>query len=489
MSAVEAESKPPTGMKVVSTHEGQNGPQNNTPSGEESGASDPSRRNSEIKPDNDENFVDNDNFDDDEGKNDEGGGRERRKIEIKFIQNKARRHITFSKRKHGIMKKAWELSVLTGTQVLLLVVSETGLVYTFTTPKLQPLVTQSEGKNLIQACLNAADTPGEDAPNDGESDQPANSTLPNPEAQNLAQHHAQIVAMRKRQESTHEMEVRSRPQHRSPNGSLVDGQSPQPGMPSGPPGAVPGFAPNGTAAAPPGALPNSLNPHNMPAAPQGMPNQPSGAMGNPPMAQAQAQAQAMAANGMSGPMMPQGYKLPAQYGYPGYPFNPMNQQFGLQGVPYPGQMPPTFDPMALLSMQQQQQQQQQSGQPQQQQQPQQQPAGSAQPGQPPTAVPSPVPAPQHAAQAPQVSAQSDGQYGNAPVAPVQPVGGQPVPPVQLMPIPPVQPVPAGQPAQPDGSPQVEQRKRSWMVVNGYLVWYKLLVIGYLRYQERYNHGR
>jgi pheromone receptor transcription factor len=39
--------------------------------------------------------------------------------------------------------------------VLLLVVSETGLVYTFTTSKLQPLVTQPEGKNLIQACLNA----------------------------------------------------------------------------------------------------------------------------------------------------------------------------------------------------------------------------------------------------------------------------------------------------------------------------------------------
>lgn len=48
------------------------------------------------------------------------------------------------------MKKAYELSILTGTQVLLLVVSETGLVYTFTTNKLQPLVQKSEGKNLIQ---------------------------------------------------------------------------------------------------------------------------------------------------------------------------------------------------------------------------------------------------------------------------------------------------------------------------------------------------
>lgn len=48
------------------------------------------------------------------------------------------------------LPQAYELSVLTGTQVLLLVVSETGLVYTFTTPKLQPLVTKPEGKNLIQ---------------------------------------------------------------------------------------------------------------------------------------------------------------------------------------------------------------------------------------------------------------------------------------------------------------------------------------------------
>lgn len=82
---------------------------------------------------------------------------DKRKIAIKFIQNKTKRHVTFSKRKHGIMKKAYELSVLTGTQVLLLVVSETGLVYTFTTPKFQPIVTEPEGKNLIQTCLNTPD--------------------------------------------------------------------------------------------------------------------------------------------------------------------------------------------------------------------------------------------------------------------------------------------------------------------------------------------
>jgi len=82
----------------------------------------------------------------------------RRKIKIEYIEDKSRRHITFSKRKAGIMKKAYELSTLTGTQVLLLVASETGHVYTFATPKLQPLITKQEGKNLIQACLNSPDS-------------------------------------------------------------------------------------------------------------------------------------------------------------------------------------------------------------------------------------------------------------------------------------------------------------------------------------------
>lgn len=57
----------------------------------------------------------------------------------------------------SLCTQAYELSVLTGTQVLLLVVSETGLVYTFTTPKLQPLVTKAEGKNLIQVGFLSSD--------------------------------------------------------------------------------------------------------------------------------------------------------------------------------------------------------------------------------------------------------------------------------------------------------------------------------------------
>ncbi|CAJ0946686.1 unnamed protein product, partial [Mesorhabditis belari] len=84
------------------------------------------------------------------------------KIKMEYIGNKLRRYTTFSKRKTGIMKKAYELSTLTGTQVMLLVASETGHVYTFATKKLQPMISSDAGKALIQSCLNAAD--------DGEND-------------------------------------------------------------------------------------------------------------------------------------------------------------------------------------------------------------------------------------------------------------------------------------------------------------------------------
>ena len=103
------------------------------------------------------------------------------KIETKYIQNKLRRYTTFSKRKAGIMKKvcffsclksfirsvkisslkAYELSVLTGTQVMLLVASETGHVYTFATKKLQPMITSETGKNLIRACLSPTESSNE----------------------------------------------------------------------------------------------------------------------------------------------------------------------------------------------------------------------------------------------------------------------------------------------------------------------------------------
>ncbi|KAJ8948234.1 hypothetical protein NQ318_013220 [Aromia moschata] len=46
----------------------------------------------------------------------------------------------------SLLLQAYELSTLTGTQVMLLVASETGHVYTFATRKLQPMITSEAGK-------------------------------------------------------------------------------------------------------------------------------------------------------------------------------------------------------------------------------------------------------------------------------------------------------------------------------------------------------
>ncbi|RZC35872.1 SRF-TF domain containing protein [Asbolus verrucosus] len=62
--------------------------------------------------------------------------------------------------------QAYELSTLTGTQVMLLVASETGHVYTFATRKLQPMITSEAGKALIQTCLNSPDPPAGSASGD-----------------------------------------------------------------------------------------------------------------------------------------------------------------------------------------------------------------------------------------------------------------------------------------------------------------------------------
>lgn len=67
-----------------------------------------------------------------------------------------------------LLFKAYELSVLTGTQVMLLVASETGHVYTFATKKLQPMITMDAGKNLIRACLSSNENSSEKVDGGGE---------------------------------------------------------------------------------------------------------------------------------------------------------------------------------------------------------------------------------------------------------------------------------------------------------------------------------
>ncbi|CAF1292255.1 unnamed protein product [Adineta steineri] len=126
-----------------------------------------------VKEDNDGFIDDNDDVDDDDDNSNDRSSESidnsmkkkkakktlgRVKIKMAYIDNKVRRYTTFSKRKTGIMKKAYELATLTGTEVMLLVASETGHVYTYATPKLQPMITSEAGKALIQTCLEKDDS-------------------------------------------------------------------------------------------------------------------------------------------------------------------------------------------------------------------------------------------------------------------------------------------------------------------------------------------
>lgn len=103
--------------------------------------------------------MDSQDPDEDDDEEERNSSQQKRKYPIKYIENRTRRHVTFSKRRHGIMKKAYELSVLTGANALLLIFSNNGLVYTFTTPKLEPVVRDEEGKQLVWKCLNGWPSP------------------------------------------------------------------------------------------------------------------------------------------------------------------------------------------------------------------------------------------------------------------------------------------------------------------------------------------
>ncbi|KAL1827225.1 hypothetical protein ACET3Z_005637 [Daucus carota] len=55
----------------------------------------------------------------------------RGKTQVKKIENTTSRQVTFSKRRSGLLKKAYELSVLCDAQVALIVFSSTGKLYEF----------------------------------------------------------------------------------------------------------------------------------------------------------------------------------------------------------------------------------------------------------------------------------------------------------------------------------------------------------------------
>ena len=52
-------------------------------------------------------------------------------MELKRIENKINRQVTFAKRRNGLLKKAYELSVLCDAEVALIIFSTRGKLYEF----------------------------------------------------------------------------------------------------------------------------------------------------------------------------------------------------------------------------------------------------------------------------------------------------------------------------------------------------------------------
>nr|XP_018625082.1 MADS-box protein AGL42-like [Nicotiana tomentosiformis]XP_018625083.1 MADS-box protein AGL42-like [Nicotiana tomentosiformis]XP_018625085.1 MADS-box protein AGL42-like [Nicotiana tomentosiformis]XP_033511057.1 MADS-box protein AGL42-like [Nicotiana tomentosiformis]XP_033511058.1 MADS-box protein AGL42-like [Nicotiana tomentosiformis]XP_033511059.1 MADS-box protein AGL42-like [Nicotiana tomentosiformis]XP_033511060.1 MADS-box protein AGL42-like [Nicotiana tomentosiformis] len=59
----------------------------------------------------------------------------RGKVQMKRIENATSRQVTFSKRRNGIMKKAYELSVLCDAEVAVIIFSQKGRLYEFSSSR------------------------------------------------------------------------------------------------------------------------------------------------------------------------------------------------------------------------------------------------------------------------------------------------------------------------------------------------------------------
>jgi len=86
-----------------------------------------------------------------------GAEEQKRKIPICYITDKGKRHVCFSKRMSGLIKKTEELTVLTGSQALLIIASDTNQIHTFSTPKFRSLLTSDRYRSIIESYLAHSD--------------------------------------------------------------------------------------------------------------------------------------------------------------------------------------------------------------------------------------------------------------------------------------------------------------------------------------------
>lgn len=63
----------------------------------------------------------------------------RRNCEIKYIENKSRRKIAFSKRKRGIFRKARMLEILTNSRIMIFIANDTNKMFSYCSDELKNL--------------------------------------------------------------------------------------------------------------------------------------------------------------------------------------------------------------------------------------------------------------------------------------------------------------------------------------------------------------
>ena len=81
----------------------------------------------------------------------------RKKISIRTIPDERNRQATFMKRKFGLLKKAYELSILCGCEIGLIIFSDAGRLYQFSTSDMDSLLLRYTETPAIYESKNAED--------------------------------------------------------------------------------------------------------------------------------------------------------------------------------------------------------------------------------------------------------------------------------------------------------------------------------------------
>ncbi|KAK2429446.1 transcription factor CAULIFLOWER A [Trifolium repens] len=83
----------------------------------------------------------------------------RSKVQLKRIENKINRHVTFSKRRTGLLKKANEISVLCDAEVALIIFSHNGKLFEYSTDScMEQILERHERYGYAEKLLVANDT-------------------------------------------------------------------------------------------------------------------------------------------------------------------------------------------------------------------------------------------------------------------------------------------------------------------------------------------